>query len=118
MIEKIVSGGQTGADIAGLDVALRQPTTLRWTTENIARLGRESDKAVATSFGITVSSVGARRRKLGIPPLAKPAPHWTKVMISRLGKVPDAVIARTYDLDFYVVNRKRRSLGLPGYRKM
>jgi hypothetical protein len=92
-------------------------TTLRWTPENIAKLGREPDKAIADSLGITVSAVGIRRRKLGIPPLAKPQPRWTKAMISRLGKEPDAVIASTYDLGFLAVYRKRRSLGIPGCRK-
>jgi hypothetical protein len=72
---------------------------------------------IAVSLGITVSAVGCKRRKLGILPLAKPAPHWTPAMISRLGKEPDAVIAGAFGIGFLAVHSKRRSLGIPGWRK-
>ncbi len=88
-----------------------------WSPENLARLGKEPDRTIANSMGLTSSTVGCMRRKLGIQPLQKPQARWTKAMISKLGKKPDAVIAHTYDLDFYTVVSKRRSLGIPGLRK-
>jgi hypothetical protein len=42
----------------------------RWTLENISRLGKEPDRAIAVSLGITASSVGYQRRSLGIPALS------------------------------------------------
>lgn len=89
----------------------------RWTPANLSLLGRESDKGIAVSLGITVAAVGIRRRMLGIPPPTKPRPRrWTRTMISKLGKVTDAVIASAYDLNYQAVVAKRRSLGIPGYR--
>ena len=97
--------------------AAPNPLKPPWPPGIIARLGKETDRAIAKSTGLTASTVGDRRRKLGIPPLVKPKPRWTKAMISRLGKETDAMIAHTYGLDFYVVKRMRQGPGIPGWRK-
>jgi len=57
-----------------------------WTPERTARLGKEPDKVIAASFGVTVSAVVHKRWKLRIPRHCAPAPRWTRAMISRLGK--------------------------------
>jgi hypothetical protein len=88
-----------------------------WSPENLARLGKEPDRTIANSMGLTSAAVGHMRRKLGIPPRSKPQPRWTKAMISRLGKEPDAVVAGTLGIGFRAIVSKRRSLGIPGWRK-
>ena len=88
----------------------------RWTPEFIARLGKEADKDIAASLGLTISAAGIRRRLLGIPPLEKPKPKWTRRMISKLGKVPDAMIAKSFGIGYLAVVAKRRDLGIAGFR--
>ena len=64
------------------------------TKRSIARPGKESDRAIADSMGLTVPTVGHRRRKPGIPPFTKPQAFWTPAMIPWLGREPGAVSAK------------------------
>jgi len=89
---------------------------IRWTPERTARLGKEPDKVIAASLGITVYAVVHKRWILRIPRYCAPAPRWTPAMISRLGKMTDREFAATYGLSYRQVFYKRRSLGLPGCR--
>jgi hypothetical protein len=69
------------------------PRRTRWTEENLARLGREPDQAIASDFGISVASVRQMRYKHGIQ-IRNPRPPWTVEEIRILELHPDNEVAR------------------------
>jgi len=113
-----------------------------WTEEQIGLLGTATDAEVATALGVSLSSVSAKRRELGIEPYGwktKPSSdlgdnigseeptterrghgqllhrEWVEDQIDLLGNFPDWEIARLLDTHEYYVAEKRRELGIDSF---
>lgn len=86
-----------------------------WSPEEIAMLGKMSDRSLARELGLSTSAVADQRTRRGIPPWRKRPPRivWTKAMLRQVGKVPDEQLARRYGISGASVLQKRRQLGLP-----
>lgn len=67
-------------------VTIRATETV-WSPEILSRLGQVKDIEVARLIGISPTTVGLKRKSLGIPPVL--AGGWTQELLSLLGKVPD-----------------------------
>lgn len=88
-----------------------------WTAEDLALLGKLTDKEVAVRLGVTVTTVARRRQELGIPP-SRPWANgiqWTEEMVELLGTATDAEVAMRYGISPYSVFRKRTRLGIPAF---
>ena len=66
------------------------PPRHMWTDDEVARLGTQSDAAIARQLGLTEAVVYNHRRRLGI---ARPVERWSDDQIRLLGTAPDAEIA-------------------------
>lgn len=86
-----------------------------WTRQELALLGRASDRKVGERVGLTAASVQRKRQRLGIPPWRPPAPRirWTKRMLSNLGRVTDYEFGRKFGVSRPRVRAKRAELGIP-----
>jgi hypothetical protein len=82
-----------------------------WTEEEIARLGRDSDGAIAGALGLPKHAVANQRRRLRIPARSN---RWPKAEIALLGTDTDTAIGRQLGKSPSSVRTKRRSLGIPG----
>ena len=93
----------------------RQPREIDWKPEDLARLGKMSDRALAKKLRISTGSVLGKRQRLGIAPWrARPTRVvWTGKMVKLLGKVADAEIARRFSISADTVTHKRRRLRIP-----
>lgn len=91
------------------------PRAYAWAPEDLARLGRMSDRALARELGLSTSTVCTKRQILGIPPWRPrpPAVVWTPAMRRLLGRVSDLEIARRYSISSSTVVVERRRLGVP-----
>jgi len=89
---------------------------ISWTSELLARLGKEPDNVIAHELGVSGASVGEKRRGLGMPGHNKIS--WTPELIARLGKEPDSGIARSMGVSATSVTTKRFELGIPTYNKV
>jgi hypothetical protein len=84
----------------------------RWSREAVARLGKESDTALAKALGITPGAVHYKRRSLGIPRFDRRR-RWTTAERRLLGRVTDAELARRLGLHQGMVGKMRHGLGIP-----
>ena len=88
------------------------PSRRKWTEEELALIGTDSDKAVAKALGLPVNVVQYKRETLGISLLAQ---RWKKEEIALLGTAPDSQLARTLGKSSSAVQRKREKLGIPAF---
>ena len=84
-----------------------------WWAEEIAMLGKASDAQVARRLGRSVTSVKARRLRLGI---ASSRHRWTPEQDALLGKFPDETLARRLGCTVKAVQARRERLGIPAPR--
>lgn len=89
------------------------PNAFRWTKQQTALLGKESDRKVARRLGLAVPTVWRKRVQLGISALT-PKQHieWTKARSALLGKLPDKVLAKRWSTKPETIARKRTELGI------
>ena len=73
-------------------------------------LGKASDAQVARRLGRSVTSVKARRLRLGI---ASSRHCWTLGQDALLGKFPDETLARRLGCTVKAVQARRERLGIP-----
>ena len=83
-----------------------------WRPEDDKVLGSRADREIAMLLHRSVSNVAWRRRKLGLPPKAKPRP-WTPEEEALLGSQPDADLAYAFDRTVMAVAARRTQLGRP-----
>jgi hypothetical protein len=88
-----------------------------WTEEEIARLGKATDRELAEQLGIKPMCVTTKRSQLGIEAFAKSSglktPHaWTMRELGLLGKKTDSVLAHELGLGVGVLRKKRIQLGI------
>lgn len=86
-----------------------------WNEENVKLLGTMTDTEVARKLGLAITTVGAKRRSLGI---AGVTPSRTALVIPpalkrKLGKWSDALIASKLGVASSAVSKARRRLGIP-----
>lgn len=90
-----------------------------WTDEQIALLGTDTDKAIATLLGKKQNSVAHNRIKRGIPPKDPKRSQknvWEKTEEEdSLGKLPDSVIAERLGIAIASVTLARQRRGIPSY---
>jgi len=91
----------------------RSPYAFRWTKQQIALLGKESDRKVAKRLGLAVPTVWRKRVQLGIRALT-PKQHieWTKTRSAVLGKLSDKGLAKRWGAKAETIARKRTELGI------
>jgi hypothetical protein len=92
--------------------AVGLPARRKWTEEELALIGTDSDKAVAQALGMPLNVVKQKRDKLGISLLAQ---RWKEHEIALLGTAPDSELARTLGKPTSVIWRKREKLGIPAF---
>jgi hypothetical protein len=81
-----------------------------WRPEDDRILGTRTDREVALLLGRSLTNVAWRRKKLGIPPKAKPH-RWTLEEEALLGSKPDMELARLFHRTVMAVVLRRISLG-------
>ena len=81
-----------------------------WLPEDMAMLGKASDAQVARRLGRSVTSVKARRLRLGIGSNRR---RWTPEQDVLLGKFPDGTLARRLGCTVKAVQARRERLGIP-----
>ena len=93
----------------------RQPRAYPWSPEDLACLGKVSDRALARALGLSTGTVALKRQMLGIPPWRSrpPAVVWTPAMRRLLGRVSDLEVARRFSISSSTVVLERRRLGIP-----
>ena len=105
----------------GLNIARFDRTVFNWTQKRLDMLGRFSDGELARRWGVTVNTIGNRRRKLGIEPAEASTENkrhpWTEEQLQWLGVQADAQIAKALGLSQATVRQKREVLGIPSTRK-
>lgn len=86
-----------------------------WSPEEIAMLGKVSDRSLARELGLSTATVSIQRTRRGIPPWRERPPRvvWTKAMLRQVGRIPDEELARRHGISGASVLQKRRQLGLP-----
>lgn len=90
-----------------------------WRDEDLADLGRITDKALAGRIGVDMQTVRRQRLKCAIP-ACKPHPDvkpWTAEEISLLGTMPDEALGRITGRKTTTVQQKRQSLKIAAVRK-
>jgi hypothetical protein len=85
-----------------------------WQPEEIALLGKVSDRSLAKQLGLSTSTVANKRIRLSIAPWRARPPEvaWTPAMHRLLGKIPDQAIARRYSISDSSVMQERRRRGI------
>jgi len=83
-----------------------------WRPADDRALGTRTDRQIALLLGRSVTNVGWRRKKLGIPPKAKPRP-WTPDEEALLGSKPDRELAQAFGRTIVAVEARRIELGRP-----
>ncbi len=89
------------------------PARHKWTDEENALLGTDSDAKIAKILGLKLHEVFDQRRRLGIP---RPVRHWTEAECKLLGTASDVEIARQTGRTEHSVRHKRDELGVPSLR--
>ncbi len=88
-----------------------------WTPGMDLLLGTVPDLELSAKFGIHNSTIGRRRKKLGIPSFgpSKDAVEWTEEMDLFLGTIADLEVARKFRISGSSVGRRRFELGIPTF---
>jgi hypothetical protein len=88
------------------------PPRRRWTDEEIALLGTDTDRAIAKLLGLPINVVKSKRERLGISRLSQ---RWKEHEIRLLGTAPDSELARKLGKSSSAIWRKREQLGIPTF---
>jgi len=88
------------------------PPQRLWTDEQIALIGRDTDRAIANRLGLPRNVVKYKRARLGISRLPEP---WKGHEIAVLGTAADSELARTLGKSPSAIRRKREQLGIPTF---
>lgn len=84
----------------------------RWTDDEIALLGTDTDRAIANALGLPINVITNKRARLGISCLAQ---RWKEHEIALIGTAPDSQLARTLGKSASAIRRKRENLGIPTF---
>jgi hypothetical protein len=94
------------------------PAAKRGARQNvIARMGVDTDTAIARELGVSISAIAQRRRRLGIaraPDARLNGFPWTRAADALLGEVPDREVASELGISLVMVERRRLALDLAG----
>jgi hypothetical protein len=90
------------------------PARRKWTDEEIALLGTDTDRLIAKALDVPMKDVRNERARRGISCLAE---RWKPDQIELLGTAPDSELARKFGKSSSAVWRKREQLGIPVYRE-
>ena len=101
----IVSFSRKSGSRAGI------PRGRLWTAKEDAPLGKLPDSEISLRLGRTLSSVRARRKRLGLRDPSKRKP-WTAAEVKLLGTAFDVFIARRLGRSEGVVRAHRQKLGI------
>jgi hypothetical protein len=90
-----------------------------WCDEDLADLGKLTDKALAHRMGVDMATVRRQRIRLGISafkphPVVKP---WTAEEVALLGTMTDQALGRITERETTAVQQKRQSLKIPAMKK-
>lgn len=88
---------------------------VKWTPENIALLGTDTDKAVAQALGTEVSSVRVKRRSLKIAPSAKAVSAKAVIpehLVDQFNVMSDGAIATLTGHTQATISKHRRNMGI------
>jgi len=88
------------------------PSHRKWSDEQIALLGTDSDRAIAQVLGLTTNVVKYQRERLGISRISR---RWSDEALALLGRVPDSELARKLGKSASAIWRKREQLGIPPF---
>lgn len=91
-----------------------------WTADEIARLGVESDTAIARDLGINKSAVFKQREKLGIAAAKEtqkksPVYAWNAKSEKLLGTMPDSALAKVLGIGTSAARQARQRRGIPPF---
>ena len=87
----------------------------RWTPEEIAQLGRDSDPNIARKLGWPTSAVWEKRKSLGIAPFGPQ--QWTEEDDSWLGTDFDEAVAKFLGRTATAVRLRRNKLRIKAWRE-
>lgn len=85
---------------------------LRWPQAWVKRLGKATDREIASELGLPRTRVAWKRHALGIPPFTVRR-RWRPSEVALLGRLPDQQVALRVGRSLVNVRQKRRSLGIP-----
>ena len=88
------------------------PARRKWTDQELALIGSDSDRAVAEQLELPIKVIKQKRESLKIPLLAQ---RWKEHEIALFGTAPDSKIARMFGKSSSAVQRKREKLGIPAF---
>lgn len=98
--------------MAGVDRNTRSAVA-RWTAAELARLGTDTDGAVAAAIGRSPSAVTRQRVRRALPPFDPAARPWTPDEVALLGTDRDDTIAARIGRTPVAVTSKRLALRVP-----
>jgi hypothetical protein len=97
---------------------MTNPAYKPWTKREIKLLGTDTDAAIATRTGRTLTAVTNKRLLLGIPAGFTHELAWTDEEIELLGTMSDIALAEQIGCSRIAVFRKRKSLGIKAWRQI
>ncbi len=85
-----------------------------WQPEEIALLGTDFDTVIASSIGVSPSTVTLYRNSMGIDPFSERSPiEWSQEMLDRLGEVSDLEFAEYFGISYVSARNKRVLMDIP-----
>ncbi len=109
--KKRVGLGRPPAKRRGVGKTVEQFGRVRWTPENLARLGVETDRSLAAEWGIGHRTVDKKRRQLGIPAAPRHRIHWSADDDRLFQMLNNLQIARRLGVSATTVVKRREALG-------
>jgi hypothetical protein len=88
------------------------PSQRKWTEEEIALLGTDTDRTIARILGLPINVITNKRARLGITCLGQ---RWKDHEIALLGTAPDSQLVRKLGKSSSAIHRKREKLGIPAF---
>ena len=88
------------------------PPRRKWTGEELALLGTDTDRAIAQRLGIPMKVVRRERDRLGISGISQ---RWKEHEIALLGTAPDSQLVATIGKSASAITQKRDKLGIPPF---
>jgi hypothetical protein len=89
------------------------PPRREWRAEEVALLGTDTDRAIASALKLPLAAVKYERQRRGI---ARGRDHWRADEVALIGTVSDAELGRKLGKSGSAVRRKREKLGIPSFR--
>jgi hypothetical protein len=101
--------------LLGIEPFRRQRAARKWSSADIALLGKMSDREVAEITGRSIAAVYTARRERGIAGAEQT--RWLPKHLDMLGKAPDGEIAELVGCSLATVFQKRCELGIAPYKR-